>query len=56
MAQRGRPLDVPTLFRLFRLRAAGCSIRGLARTLHLSRNTVRAYLRRGIPYPARRAA
>jgi hypothetical protein len=49
MAWRGTRLPDPLVKQLRALHAAGFSIHSLARRLHLSRNTVRRYVRREIP-------
>ena len=45
MAQRGRPLDVTTVRAIQRL-AVASSIKGAARQIQVSRNTVRKYVRK----------
>jgi hypothetical protein len=57
MCVRGKPIPALTVARLLTWYATGnCSIRGLARGLVLSRNTVRKYLRAPTNLPTRKAA
>jgi hypothetical protein len=58
MADRGVILPQKLVAQIQGLRAAGFTLRGIGRVLHLSRNTVRRYCRPAPPLPieTRRAA
>lgn len=57
MADRGRPLPAALVAQMQALHATGLfSLRLLSRRFHVSRNTLRRYVRVAVPLPARKAA